>query len=97
MKAQKCDIRTCMYICMMHAYIIHMYVQYMQIHMCISALFFVFLAIVCEEDSCGDNEVCKNTPTGFVCQCDIGYERDEDVCSKLSRVGSTCINSWQHA
>ena len=85
-----CDTCTCTYVCMLHTSYICMCVQYMYVYI------YFFLAIVCEEDSCGENEVCKNTPTGFVCQCDTGYERDEDVCSKLSIVGyiHICISSW---
>lgn len=52
--------------------------------MCIIHIF-ISTALICEIDTCSQNEVCVDTDVGYLCPCDAGYERDEDdVCSKLS-------------
>ena len=44
----------------------------------------LFTAIVCEENSCGENEVCIDTAQGYVCQCESGYKKYQpNNCSKL--------------
>ena len=59
-----------------HAYTLY---YYMVFH-----FIMLFTALVCENDTCSENEVCVDTETGYLCPCDAGYKRDNDgPCCKL--------------
>ena len=53
-----------------------------------------FTAILCEGDTCGENEICMDTAQGYVCPCENGYKKyQQNVCSKSSIIPTNCPQS----